>query len=99
MSLPSLPHTNRPVVLEDTNVTYGWPLRQDTSSAPMTNRLSSRRGSSPSTMTRPMIRPVVSQSIRTSRLSAVLSMVVASHPTRSSKSRVKREPARANGTP
>jgi hypothetical protein len=28
-----------------------------------------------------------------------LSMVVASHPTRSSKSRVKREPARANGTP
>ena len=78
---------------------YEWPLRQDTSSTPMTNRLSSRWGSSPSTMTRSMIRPVVSQSIRTSRLSAVLSMVVASHPTRSSKSRVKREPARANGTP
>jgi hypothetical protein len=50
-------------------------------------------------MTRSMIRPVVSQSIRTRRRRAVLSMVVASHPTRSSKSRVKREPARANGTP
>src|SRR5665811_1707030 len=65
----------------------------------MTNRLSSLLGSSPSTMTRSMIRPVVSQSTRTRRRSAVLSMVVASHPTRSSKSRVKREPARANGTP
>src|SRR5665647_3900010 len=99
VSLPAWPHTNRPVACEDTKVTYEWPLRHDTSSTPMTNRLSSRWGSSPSTMTRSMIRPVVSQSIRTRRRRAVLSMVVASHPTRSSKSRVKREPARANGTP
>src|SRR5664279_4365226 len=65
----------------------------------MTNRLSNRPVSNPSTMTRSMIRPVVSQSIRTRRRIAVLSMVVASHPTRSSKSRVNRDPARANGTP
>jgi len=45
-----------------------------------------------------MIRPVVSQSMRTSRHSAVLSIVVANQPTRSSKSQVNRDPARANGT-
>ena len=31
VSLPALPHTNRPVACELTNVTYEWPLRQDTS--------------------------------------------------------------------
>ena len=66
---------------------------------PMTNRLSSRSGTSPSTMTRQMIPPVVSLSIRIRGHRAVLSVVVASHPTRSSKLRVKREPARTNGTP
>ena len=43
-------------------------------------------------MTRVMIRPTVSQSTRTSRQIAVLSIVVANQPTRSSKSRVNRAP-------
>jgi hypothetical protein len=77
----------------------GVPLRQETSSTPATNSLSRRLGSRPVAITRQMMRPTVSQSMRTSRHSAVLSMVVASHPTRSSKSRVNRDPARANGTP
>jgi len=53
----------------------------------------------PVAITRSMIRPTLSQSMRTWRHNAVLSIVVASHPTRSSKSRVNRAPARANGTP
>jgi hypothetical protein len=46
-----------------------------------------------------MIRPTVSQSIRSIRLIVVLSALVASHATRHSKSRVNSDPARANGTP
>ena len=49
--------------------------------------------------TRSMIRPIVCQSIRVSRQVAVLSVFVTSHATKSSKSRVKRAPSRANGTP
>lgn len=45
-----------------------------------------------------MTRPTVSQSTRTRRHRAVLSMVVARHPTRSSESLVNREPARAKVT-
>ncbi len=42
---------------------------------------------------------IVAQSIRVSRQVAVLSVLVASYATRFSKSRVKRAPSRANGTP
>jgi len=45
-----------------------------------------------------MMHPTVSHSMRTSRHTAVLSMVVASQPTRSSKSQVKYVPARVKGT-
>jgi len=56
-------------------------------------------GSSPSATTRAQIRPTVSQSMRTSRVIVVLSVLVAKNATRSSKSQVNRAPARANGTP
>ncbi len=46
-----------------------------------------------------MIRPTVSQSIRSRRQIADLSVRAASHATRHSKSRVKSDPGRANGTP
>ena len=46
-----------------------------------------------------MIRPTVSQSIRNSRLTVLLSVRVISHATKHSKSRVNSEPGRANGTP
>ena len=74
-------------------------LRQLTSSTPISNRDSRRLGSRRSAMTRVRIRPTVSQSMCTSRQIVVLSAVVAKNPTRSSKSRVKREPDRAKGTP
>jgi hypothetical protein len=45
-------------------------------------------GSSSSPLTRLMIRPTVDQSIRTSRLTVVLSALLASHATSCSKSRV-----------
>ena len=44
------------------------------------------------------IRPIVRQSIRSIRVIVVLSVRVASHPTRHSKSRVNSAPGRANGT-
>jgi len=53
----------------------------------------------PVAITRSMIRPTLAQSMRTRRHSAVLSIVVASQPTRSSKSELSHAPARANGTP
>ncbi len=74
-------------------------MRQLTSSTPATKRLSRRRLSRPVAITRSMMRPTVSQSMRTRRHRAVLSMVVANHPIRSSKSLVNRDPARAKGTP
>jgi hypothetical protein len=46
-----------------------------------------------------MIRPTVSQSIRSIRLIVDLSVRVASHATKHSKSRVNSAPGRANGTP
>src|SRR5512135_1137866 len=46
-----------------------------------------------------MIRPTVSQSILTSRQIALLSVLVASHATSCSKSRVNPQRCRANGTP
>jgi hypothetical protein len=52
-----------------------------------------------SSATRLMILPIVAQSIRVSRQVAVLSVLVASHATRFSKSRVKPAPSRAYGTP
>ena len=48
--------------------------------------------------TRLTIRPTVSQSIRSIRLIVDLSVRVASHATRHSKSRVNSDPGRANGT-
>ena len=56
-------------------------------------------GSSSSAHTRAMIRPTVSQSIRTSRFTVPLSVRVANHATRHSKSRVNSDPGLANGTP
>lgn len=44
-------------------------------------------------------RPTVSQSMPTRSHSAVLSILVADHATSRSKSRVNRDPGRANGTP
>jgi len=56
-------------------------------------------GVKPSATTRAQIAPTVCQAIRTSCVTAVLSILVASHATRSSKSRVKPDSGRANGTP
>ena len=71
---------------------------QLTSSMPISYRWSSRLGSSSSAHTRATIRPTVSQSIRSIRLIVDLSVRVASHATRHSKSRVNSDPGRANGT-
>jgi hypothetical protein len=49
-------------------------------------------------ITREMIRPTLSQSIRVNRQMAVLSITVAIHAIKSSKSELKREPGRAKGT-
>jgi hypothetical protein len=65
----------------------------------MSYSASRRSGSSSSAHTRVMIRPTVSQSIRSRRQIAVLSVRAASHATRHSKSRVKPARWRANGTP
>src|SRR6266498_1248671 len=66
---------------------------------PTSNSSSSRPGSSWSVTTRAQIAPTVCQATRTSRRTAVLSILVASHATRSSKSRVKPDSTLANGTP
>src|SRR6266540_4066826 len=74
-------------------------LADDTSSMPTSNSPSSRPGSSRSATTRWQIAPMVCQATRTSWVTAVLSILVASHATRSSTSRVKPDSGRANGTP
>src|SRR5436309_2438691 len=66
---------------------------------PTSNSASSRPGLSWSATTRAQIAPTVCQATRRSRRTAVLSILVASHATRSSKSRVKPDSTRANGTP
>jgi integrase len=100
LALALQPHTTHPRAWSPTSVRYRWPLRHATSSIEISNR-SLSRSSSPrcSSATRSMIRPTVCQSILVSRQAAVLSVFVASHATRLSKSRVNRAPSRANGTP
>ena len=57
-----------------------------------------RAGSSPSATTRATIAPTVGQAMRSSRVTAVLSILLVHQATRSSKSRVNRARCRANGT-
>ena len=99
VSLPGLPQMILPVSWSDTKVKYRWCVRQEISSTPMSTSPHSRSGSSTSATTRSQIAPTVRHEVRAKPATVVLSVLVTSHATRSSKSRVWPDPSRANGTP